>query len=266
MPAKGIFIDFGYYESLVRSLEKDMKRHAKFEIEGLHYENVMERVLSIYNNVFNLEGDLKVGCLHFDTPRMYEISLAKLFVMMNQSVPGFDGIAFKEYVFTAIENDELPKGSDKDHLFLENYFKFKFSYILIETFYEFRSLNFDGLSRERIFFIGKLFGAALGGLSCLCDFSVENHVLDYHKIGQGLIRKLVAEKNDPDYRDAVIIAVKLWREGEVCDHIEMAKYLIGKENFCHLKEEKLRKKLVDHAKAYGRARGMKGFKKIDDDE
>jgi len=266
-------INLNYFVKSIKSKLPEILNDAKWIIEGSHYEEVVERIVAVYKNVFKCSDSLKVSKLYFDTPRTYAQSTKVLFKMMNRLVPDRDNVTFKEVVFDYFDGWMVRvKDVSKDpihprvYLFLEQYFKFKAAYTLIELEQFFRIVDINSLTSQEMMDIGMVYGGAISSLVHIENFSLEHNILSYHRLGQAAIQKIKADKYNWDYREAIRKALIKWKiEKDDCDHIEMATYLMGLNEFAHLDKDKLQKKLVPIAKTYNRARGVNGYKKIKDE-
>jgi hypothetical protein len=241
-----------------------------FLLEGM--DDIVKVLRFAFKRIIKPKQKLNSNKLYFETPREYASSMSVIYKMMNTVVPDMSCVVFKEMIYKRLD-EYREHAFSKSHrpywrkkiLFIEKCYRVRAAYFIYEIKRFIEDFNILDLSKKNAFDIGVAYGGAIQILEHFDYFSIERNYLVYHKISQGLIKRYSGYEYELAYRNACREAIEIWRKDDPCDHVEMVNYLLGKTEYAHLKRNNLTKMIVKIAQKHQRARGLKGFKKIDDE-
>jgi len=266
---------FDYYFRCHRRKHREMFDKAFELLWRGDIEDILDIIVDKYNELIATDDNKIDFKIRFNIPfleggsiRMNTVNLKNLFNMMNARVPDARGVLLKEVVFDWIEDlicytDNL----SKRYFFNEKFNRFKSAYIILEVD-QFMSEKTNLLMDDRFASdIISVFSDAVASLNYFLSFDLETDINFYYRIGQGIIQKSRAHdyKFYCDYREAVRMALRKWKNGDPSDHQEMATYLIQRPEFDHLELRLVLKWLKPYARRRNRLRGVKNYRKIKDE-
>lgn len=266
---------FDYYFRCQRRKRREMIDKAFELLWRGNVEDILDVIVDKYNELIATNENQIDFKIRFNIPylegasiRMNTVNLKNLFNMMNARVPDARGVLLKEVVFDWIEDLICDtENLSRRYFFNEKFVRFRSAYIILEVD-QFMSDKTNLLMDDRFASdIISVFSDAVASLNCFLLFDLERDIDSYYRIGQGVIQKSRAHdyKFYNDYREAVRVALKKWKDGDPSDHQEMATYLIQRPEFDHLELRLVLKWLKPYARRRNRLRGVKNYRKIKDE-
>ena len=282
-----------YAECIRRMLEKDQRKvfdyyfrcHQRKRREMLDkafellwegdVEDILDIIVDKYNELIATDENKIDFKIRFNIPywegssiRMNTGNLKQLFNMMNAVVPDARGVLLKEVVFDWIEDSMCNiENLSKKYIFNDKFNKFKAAYMILEVEQFMSGQTISSMDTCFANDIASVWGDAVASLDCFLSFNLEKNINDYYRIGQGVIQRERAHdyKFYLDYREALRMALRKWKDGDPSDHQEMATYLIKRPEFDHLELRLVLKWLKPYARRRNRLRGVKNYRKIKDE-
>lgn len=248
-----------YFEHIERWLSKVSATARHLFISG-EFQEFIETSLDIYKS--NIKSDANQFATLMDpNANNYETFCQELASLMNLDIR--QGYPIKQATFERLNDRYIHSKEARERVFFNKKFQLFLSCcVLNDCELALKSTNLSDLTQEQALKIGMLVGESAGSIDLHSRLISEEMVLFYHRAGQSILKKADHDKRIPVFEEAVSVATKMWSDGSVLNHMEMAEHLKkSNRKYSKLSLKRLAGMLIEPAAKHHLAVGVKGYKK-----